>query len=149
AQCSGALACLHDTLLLLIAGRISDKAVCELGAGVGLAGLCIARYLDCTRVLITDGNETVVASMPSISHNRLTRPPDISVNVAAIAETTPNSAVACLHLPWNQPPPGQEHQAFDVVIAADWYMCALIVQPLMVVSASSWRRITATSSTQR
>ena len=44
----------------------SATSLCELGAGMGLAGLCGAATLPlCRRVLLTDGNASVAKGSPS------------------------------------------------------------------------------------
>jgi len=56
----------HDgdtcVLILDLPHACRNKSVCEVGAGLGLAGLVAATHLSCASVLITDGNDKAAQS---------------------------------------------------------------------------------------
>ena len=91
-------------ILLKDVSRFSGKSVVELGGGMtSLAGLMLATHTTCSRILLTDGNETSTAN---IQHC-------IDANSGHIL--SPNTTAKCLV--WGSE--ADLGERFDYVICAD------------------------------
>ena len=91
-------------ILLQNATRFNGRSVVELGGGMtSLAGLMLATHATCSRILLTDGNET---STENIQHC-------IDANSGQLQ--TPSTTAKCLVWGSDQDPAEQ----FDYVICAD------------------------------
>jgi predicted nicotinamide N-methyase len=84
--------------------------VCEVGAGVGLAGFVLASNVECSRVLITDGNDTAVNNILHNIERMKNRPQGLRTTVLEGTK-----------LLWDRkiPLPDDLYQKFHFVIAAD------------------------------
>lgn len=92
--------------------QFEKKNICELGSGVGLAGLAMARVVKANSLLLTDGNAQVVKTLETA----------LQYNKSALAGGLAASEVATRTLVWDRNLTSLEVPragTFDYVVAAD------------------------------
>jgi len=123
--------------LLEHSAELDGKHVCELGAGVGLAGLALGVAANAKSLLLTDGNEACVANLKtSVEANRA------APGGFAAAEVSARLLVWSERLSTLDVPRGG---AFDLVVAADCLFFkdfhAALVHTLQTLLADSGRAL--------
>ncbi|CAL5194700.1 unnamed protein product [Lathyrus oleraceus] len=92
----------------------SNKSCFEIGAGVGLVGLCLA-HVKASEVILTDGDLSTLANMKlNLELNNL------NVETDALQRNEDTSTVKCLYLPWETASESQLQDIMpNVVLGAD------------------------------
>lgn len=98
--------------ILSRASEFEGKNICELGAGVGLCGLAMARSLKANSLLLTDGNVQVVDTLEkALQHNTTLDDEGLATKEAATRLLVWDRTLTSLEVP--------RAGTFDYVVAAD------------------------------